>query len=431
VNLRGGVFRLQPRQADDSRRSIDHFFRSLAADQRTNAIGVVLSGADGDGALGLKAIKGEGGIALVQKPETARFPEMPHQSILADHVDKILPPAGIASELAEIGDQFRKPAVRSLEENLSANGEEQSFTRILSLLRGVSGIDFRLYKPTTIRRRIARRMLLHRFASLTEYAAFLQENPQELGDLQEDALINVTRFFRDAPVFEALKQSILPRIFEGRKPQQQVRVWVAGCSTGEEVYSIAICMLEYLTGQPFEPPIQIFATDASDRNIQKARSGIFPEAIAGEVSPERLQRFFVKVDNGFQLSKRVRDLCIFARQNLCYDPPFSKMDLISCRNVLIYLGAELQKQIIATFHYALRTDGLLMLGHSEAIRESIDLFQQIDGKHKFFSKLSTAGAQSLMAVTHRLFRPDTPAPSAQSAAVESWTDIELQRRASR
>lgn len=430
VTLKRGAFRLARRE-DGGGRSIDHFFRSLAIDQRSHAIGIVLSGTDGDGALGLKAIRGEGGIALVQRPDTAGFPEMPSTSISSDHVDKILSPAEIASELAELGKQLRGPAVRQLEEGLPQAAEEQAFVRIVNLLRGFSGIDFRLYKPTTVRRRIARRMLLHRFETLTEYTAFLQGNPKELRELQEDALINVTRFFRDTGVFEALKQMILPRIFEGRELDQQVRIWVAGCSTGEEVYSIAICLLEYLTGQPFEPPIQIFGTDASDQNIQKARTGIFPESVAGEVSPERLRRFFVKVDKGYQVAKRVRDLCIFARQNLCHDPPFSKMDLISCRNVLIYLGAELQKQILPTFHYALRSNGFLLLGTSETIREFTDLFQQVDRKHKFFSRIGTGQSRSLMTAPPRLFLPDTPAPAAHLSIPEDWGDIELQRAADR
>jgi two-component system CheB/CheR fusion protein len=429
VTLRGGVFQLEAR--GDGGRVIDHFFRSLASDQRTHAIGVVLSGTDADGALGLKAIKGEGGLSFVQRPDTAGFPEMPRSSISLDHVDKVLAPVEIAAEMAEVGRQFRKPVLRDLDENLPAAGEEQAFARIVNLLRTVSGVDFRLYKPNTIRRRIARRMLLHRFESLTEYATFLQGNPKELWELQEDALINVTRFFRDPGVFDALKQTILPKIFEDRDVDQQVRIWVAGCSTGEEVYSIAICLLEYLTGHPFEPPIQIFGTDASDRNIQKARAGIFPDSTAGEVSPERLRRFFVKVDKGFQVSKRVRDLCIFARQNLSHDPPFSKMDLISCRNVLIYLAPELQRQVIPTFHYALRAHGFLQLGTSESIREFTDLFQQIDRKHKFFAKIGSSQTPSLMTVTPRMFLPDTPAPPPQPGDVENWGEIELQRAADR
>jgi two-component system CheB/CheR fusion protein len=428
--IKRGVFHLEPRQPDGNR-IIDYFFRSLATDQRTHAIGVVLSGTDSDGALGLKAIKGEGGISLVQRPETAGFPEMPRTSISADHVDKVLSPVEIAAELAALGRQFRKPIVRSLEESLPPSGEEQAFVRILNMLRGVSGIDFRLYKPTTIRRRIARRMLLHRFETLTEYVGFLQGNSKELRELQEDALINVTRFFRDPAVFDALKDTILPRIFEGREPEQQVRVWVAGCSTGEEVYSIAICLLEYLTGQPFEPPIQIFATDASDLNIQKARMGIFPDSIVGEISAERLRRFFVKVDKGFQISKRIRDLCIFARQDLSYDPPFSKMDLISCRNVLIYLGTELQRQILPTFHYALRQNGFLLLGTSETIREFTELFHQVDRKHKFFAKVGESHSRATMGVRPRMFLRDSPAPASQSGILQNWGDIELQRAADR
>ena len=239
-------------------------------------MGVVLSGTDSDGALGLKAIKGEGGITMVQSPESARFSEMPLSSIAVDHIDRILPAGQIAIELAELGRQFYHPALRTLEQGEALPDEEVHFVRILNLLRSVSGIDFRLYKPSTIRRRIARRMLLQRMASLAEYAGFLQGNATELRELQEDALINVTRFFRDPPVFDTLKNVILPRIFTGREGDQQIRIWVAGCSTGEEAYSIAMCLLEYLTGRPIEPPIQIFGTDASDQNIHKARTGIYP-----------------------------------------------------------------------------------------------------------------------------------------------------------
>jgi two-component system CheB/CheR fusion protein len=219
--------------------------------------------------------------------------------------------------------------------------EEKHLIRILILLKCVSGVDFKLYKPGTIQRRMARRMLMHRMGSVGEYASFLQGNPKELRDLQEDILINVTRFFRDPEVFEALKQTVFPRIVENRTADQQLRIWVPGCSSGEEVYSIAICLLEFLTGNSMEPPIQIFGTDASEHSIQQARVGIYPESIASEVSAERLRRYFNKTERGYQLAKRVRDLCIFARQNLCTDPPFSRLDLISSRNVLIYVGSQL------------------------------------------------------------------------------------------
>jgi two-component system CheB/CheR fusion protein len=354
---------------------------------------------------------------------------MPLRNINLDRIDRVLPPSQIGLELANIGRQFHEPTVRTLGDGMPQPGEEQQFARILALLRGVSGIDFRLYKPTTIRRRIARRMLLQRVQTLAEYAGLLQGNPNELRELQEDALINVTRFFRDPAVFKTLTDVILPRIFEDREQDEQLRIWVAGCSSGEEAYSIAICLLEYLSGHTFEPLIQIFGTDASDQNIQKARIGIYPESVSAEISPERLRRFFVKVDKGYQVSKRVRDLCIFARHNLCQDPPFSRMHLISCRNVLIYLGAELQKQTLPTFHFALRKNGYLLLGTSETIREFTDLFQMIDRKHKFFLKLGNSPSRAMLGIAKRLLLSDDRTHSQPATVPEHWRDIELQRAA--
>ena len=435
--LQSGIFILEDRRNAGPEGVIDSFFRSLGVDQKIRAIGVVLSGVDGDGAAGLKAIKGEGGIAIVQSPDTARFSDMPRTSISADHVDRILPPAQIASELGQIGRQFREPGLRLLEDGAAQPSDEQHLGRIFNLLRGVSGVDFRLYKPSTIRRRIARRMLLHRISTLAEYATFLQAHLRELRELQDDALINVTRFFRDPQVFVALRENILPRIFRDREPDQQVRIWVAGCSSGEEVYSIAMCLLEYLAAQPFEPPIQIFGTDASDRNIFRARNGVYPESIASEVSPERLRRFFVKTERGFQVSKRLRDLCIFARQNLCHDPPFSRMDLISCRNVLIYLGPDLQRQTLPAFHYALRPNGYLLLGMSETIREFSDYFQLVDRRNKFFARIGNSPARGALGAAPRVFQANHQLLSDPLAAVaaptlpETWSDVELQRAADR
>jgi two-component system, chemotaxis family, CheB/CheR fusion protein len=428
LRIEKGVFQLvAPNSAE---RTIDYFFYSLATDQKNRAIGVILSGMDSDGALGMRAIKGEGGITMVQAPETAQHPDMPRSSISVDHVDIISPPSAIAAQLAQLSRQFRGTNVRLLQDGAAADGEEQHLTRILSMMRNVSGVDFQLYKPTTIRRRIARRMLLHRIDTLRDYAAFLQCNPVELRELHEDALISVTRFFRDADVYEAFKNSTLPRIFEGRDPSQQIRIWVAGCSTGEEVYSIAICLLEYLTGTISEPPIQIFGTDASESNIQKARAGLYSETIAEDVSPERLRRFFVKSDKGFQVAKRVRDLCIFARQNLCYDPPFSRMDVISCRNVLIYFGADLQRQLIPTFHYALRPEGFLILGTSETIREFTDLFSLTDRKHKIYTRTEGNSSRVLLDVLPRSMSAKTT-PMQQAQPAEAWGDLELQRAADR
>lgn len=428
VSMRRGAFRLEKTGANLASHPIDFFFQSLAADQKNRAIGVVLSGMDSDGTLGLRAIKGEGGIAIVQAPETARFPEMPRSSISGDNIDFILPPESIAVHLARLGEQFRNPGLRSLEEG--EKGAEQYFTRIVTMLRGVSGIDFRQYKPTTLRRRITRRMMLHRIENLAAYDALLRTNAKELRELQEDCLINVTRFFRDPEAFDALKTVVLPQILEGRAPDHQIRIWSAGCSSGEEVYSIAICLLEQVTGNVSEPPIQIFGTDASDSNVQKARLGMYPESISADVSPERLRRYFSKTDKGYQVSKRVRDLCIFARQNLSNDPPFSRLDLISCRNVLIYFGAELQRHVVPTFHYALRQNGFLLLGASETIRGFAELFVLADRKHKIFSKIGTSTPRIYSDVATRSFAADLiPAVAAQPMRL--WSDVELQRAADR
>jgi two-component system, chemotaxis family, CheB/CheR fusion protein len=434
LSIAQGVFKVEPRSIEDRiPRPIDYFFRALAGDQKNRAVGVLLSGTDSDGALGLRTIKGEGGIAIVQEPDSARFGDMPRSGIAADHVDLILPPDQIGIELGRLAHQFRKPEIVPPEEGVLPSAEAEEFTRLIAMLRSVSGIEFRLYRPGTLRRRIARRMMLKRTETLSQYVRYIQRHHEELRELQEDILINVTRFFRDPEVWETLKADILPRLFDERPQEQQVRVWVPGCSTGEEAYSIAICLLEHTAGSGFEPPLQIFGTDASDRSIERARLGIYPDSLAGEVSTERLRRFFVKVDRGYQVAKRVRDLCIFARQNLCNDPPFSKLDLISCRNVLIYMGPELQKQIIPTFHYALRPNGFLLLGGSEAIRSFHDLFTIVDRRHKFYSRIGSSSFAGLE-FPSRIVTPDFQVTGAGTAAIasrEGWSEVDLQRAADR
>ncbi len=433
ASLKSGLFHLESPASEGLRgRPIDAFFESLASEQKNLAIGVVLSGMDSDGAIGMRSIKGEGGITIVQSPESARFPDMPRSSISSDHVDMVLPPAEIGRQLAHLAQRFRNPQLRQLEEESPPPpDEEQHLARIVKLLRGVSGVDFRLYKPTTIRRRIGRRMLMHRIDTLAEYAAILKADTQELDALQEDILISVTRFFRDPEVFEALKQIVFPSLFAGRAPDQQVRIWVPGCSSGEEVYSIAMCLLEHLTGNAIEPPIQIFGTDASEPSIQKARSGTYPETIVNEVSPERLRRFFIKTERGYQVTKRVRDLCIFARQNLCNDPAFSRLDLVSCRNVLIYFGAELQKQLIPTFHYSLRPEGFLLLGSSETIRNFTNYFSQVDRKHKIYAKIGNSSGSAFLDVVPRALHRDLYAEGTGLRLAESLSDLELKRTADR
>ncbi|AKG24715.1 histidine kinase [Calothrix sp. 336/3] len=366
--------------------SIDGFFSSLAEERGTKAIGVILSGGDGDGSRGLEAIKVAGGITFAQSGDSAQVNSMPNTAIATGYVDFILPPAAIAEKLADIS---RHPYVtKTIPAVLSEESTEgkDALSQIFSLLRTTARIDFTHYKHTTIKRRIYRRMALYRLEHLDDYVRYLQENPAEVQALYQEILINVTNFFRDAVAFEALKREVFPAIMSDRSPDSPIRIWVAGCSTGEEAYSIAICLLEFLAHQPRQPAIQIFATDVSEMAIEKARLGIYQANQVMGVSSERLQRFFTPVEGGYQINKTVRELCIFARQNLIADPPFSRLNLISCRNVLIYFGASLQKKVLPMFHYGLMPTGFLLLGSSETVGEFSDLFSLVDRKSKIYGK---------------------------------------------
>jgi two-component system, chemotaxis family, CheB/CheR fusion protein len=385
-----GVLRLTPRKKPRGvNMSIDGFFYSLAEDRGSKAIGIVLSGADGDGSKGLEAIKVAGGITFAQSEDSAQVNSMPNTAIATGHVDFILSPEAIAEKLADIS---RHPYVTS--SILAVIPEEQpdakdALSTIFNLLRAATNIDFTHYKHTTIHRRIFRRMALYRLEQLDDYVRYLHEKPAEVQALSQEILINVTSFFRDADAFKALKQDVFPAIMRQRSPDLPIRIWVAGCSTGEEAYSIAMCLLEFLAHQPqkpHKPPIQIFATDVSEWVIEKARLGIYPQNQVINVSPERLQQFFTAVEGGYQINKAVRELCIFARQNLIGDPPFSRLDLITCRNVLIYLGSSLQKKILPMFHYGLMPTGFLLLGTSETVGEFSNLFTLVDQKYKIYEK---------------------------------------------
>lgn len=434
VTLREGHFSTErPPERERHPKTIDRFFHSLAADQKNHAIGVVLSGADSDGALGLKAIKGEGGIALVQTPDSAMQAGMPRSSIAADHVDLIIPPGEIAIELARLAHQFARPEVRSLDEGVVTPDDEQSYQKILQLLRGLSGLDLRQYKPETIRRRIARRMLLLRMDHLSQYLRFLQVRTDELRTLQEDVLINVTRFFRDPGFWDSLRANVLPVLVQDRASERPIRIWCAGCSTGEEAYSLAITVLEFLSQNGLDTPVQIFGTDASDDSIETARLAIYPETLVGEVSPERLRRYFVKVDRGYQVSKRVRDTCIFARQNLANDPPFSHIDILACRNVMIYFNQALQRQIMLTFHYALEPGGYMLLGMSEGLRDYGEVFSTVDRKHKIYMKSGNNLPYHFEPPRHYAIAQlpgvaRSPVPEVESNV---WPELELQRAADR
>ena len=409
LTLEGGQLRLRPRDASQRlHKPIDTFFESLARDRGHNSIGVVLSGGDSDGTLGLEAIKAAGGITFAQSEASAQVSSMPHMAIATGQVDFVQPPAKIAATLTRLSRHpyvsrpVAKPPDTAASETAAPDtaavvSETETLAAIFALLKASSRVDFSQYKLTTIKRRILRRMALHHIEQIDRYRQYLQETPAEVQALYQEILINVTSFFRDAGAFDRLKKEVFPALLRDSQklpPEGQrdlpLRIWVAGCSTGEEAYSIAICLLEFLAHQPQRPSIQIFATDVSEQSIKIARQGIYLPAKVADVSADRLQRFFVPVEGGYQINKLVRELCLFARQNLIGDPPFSRLDLISCRNVLIYFGSALQKKVLPMFHYGLKPGGFLMLGSSETVGEFTDLFAMLDLQHKIYAKQSSA-----------------------------------------
>ncbi|WP_247233422.1 chemotaxis protein CheB [Telluribacter sp. SYSU D00476] len=361
--------------------SIDFFFSALAPVYQNKAIGIVLSGTASDGTAGLRAIKAEGGITFAQDG-TARFQGMPQSAIDSGHVDYILPPRQIARELAAL---IKIPyAVKKPEELL--RGHESELRKIQLLLFNKYGVDFSLYKQTTIQRRILRRMALNRFEHLGDYTRLLLEKSAEVELLYQDLLINVTSFFREPDVFQALGKKVFLAIMKDRKTLDPIRIWIPACSTGEEAYSFAICLFEYLSSKSITTPFQIFATDLDAEAIDKARAGIYPKNVLQSISPQRLKRFFTPTAGGYQVIKALRDTCIFATHNLLKDPPFSRIDLISCQNVLIYIEQNPQKKILQAFHYALKPSGFLLLGRSETIGSSTDLFAQVEQDLKIYKK---------------------------------------------
>ncbi|MBD2247987.1 chemotaxis protein CheB [Nostoc sp. FACHB-888] len=399
--LSGGVLQLTQREKVQGKYMPgDAFFSSLAADRGRKAIAVVLSGADGDGSLGLKSIKAAGGVTFAQCEDTAKFDSMPNTAVATGNVDFILPPQKIAEELVNLS---RNPLISNplpviAVEKLPEQGD--ALATIFMLLRSQTGVDFSHYKPNTLDRRIQRRMLLYKLEKLEDYAKYLQNNPGEVKALYEEILIHVTYFFRDPEAFQLLKEQVFPSIIQNKSAELPIRIWVAGCSTGEEVYSIAICLLEFLSDKVTPPSIQIFATDISEIAIEKARSGIYTENQMVELSPEHRRRFFNALEGGgYQISKAVRELCVFARQDLGSDPPFSNLDLVSCRNVLIYLDETLQKRILPIFHYSLNPTGYLLLGTSESTGTYSELFTPIDRKYKIYAKKLTANRTILSFVT--------------------------------
>ncbi len=434
IEIQDSILRLFPRTAVRGQHlPIDRFFRSLAAEVGTRAIGVILSGSSTDGVLGIETIKAEGGITFAQDEQTAKFDSMPRAAISRGCIDFVLPPEEIARELIRIG---QHPYISGPDSDAAAAEPVKpipppsELDRIFAMLRAATLVDFTLYKRSTIQRRISRRMTLHRLESLDAYLSLLQQNPSELQELYREILIKVTSFFRDPEVFKGLTAKVFPELVQRLRADTPLRIWIPGCATGEEVYSIAITLLEYLNQTGRHIPVQVFATDISDEAIDHARTGIYIENIASDVSPERLRRFFVKVEGGYQVNKMVRDLCIFARHDLIRDPPFSRLDLISCRNVLIYLDSPLQKRVLPMFHYALKHNGYLMLGSSETITAFSDLFHLEDKKHRFYIRRQVASPQRFEFESGPMAVRAEGVRTARGAA-ENQGSLDVQREADR
>jgi two-component system, chemotaxis family, CheB/CheR fusion protein len=382
-----GRLQLSPRPPKDKKHMpIDVFFTSLAEVHQEQAIGVVLSGSAADGTLGLKQIKDQGGLTFAQDPQSATFGSMPQSAIDAGVADFVLPPEQIALQLGALTKTLRNGI---LEE--SADGQQDkkdAFKELLNLLRIRKGTDFTYYKQTTIQRRIVRRMGLNKIERLADYSKYFKENATEQELLYQDLLIPVTGFFRDPQTYETLSESVFPLLFNGREFGSPLRIWIAGCATGEEPYSIAMSLHEWLGDRIADRKIQIFASDVSEVSVSKARGGVYSKREVAGLSEERLHRFFVKINGSFQINKSIRDMCIFARHNFLKDPPFAKMDVISCRNVLIYMESFLQKKALTTFHYALNENGYLWLGKSETIAPAADLFVAFRKADKLYSRKS-------------------------------------------
>jgi two-component system CheB/CheR fusion protein len=428
MSLTDGHLKLTPRPPRPvPHMPIDHLFRSLASIQKRRAVGIVLSGNGSDGAIALQAIKAAGGVTFAQDEATARHPSMPRAACIEGNVDHVLRPRDIARELERIAGH---PYTQEDDTQPAALApEEKPLAAILDLLRARTNVDFTHYKQTTIQRRIQRRMTIRNLSDPREYLKMLQADAAEVDSLYQDFLIRVTQFFRDPEAFEALKQKVFPALTQDRSDRSQLRLWVAGCSTGEEAYSLAILLLEYLEGRKENLSIKILATDLNEAALEKARAGIFLDNIEIDVSPERLRRFFVRVEGHYQISKAVRELCVFSRHDLTRDPPFSRLDLVSCRNVLIYMDAALQKRVLPLLHYALNPSGSLFLGASENVGVTGELFTVVDGRNRIFARNPTAGP--ILDFTTQITPEGRPRLPGREEGAPLWTALDVQKEADR
>ncbi|HEU4633622.1 MAG TPA: chemotaxis protein CheB [Flavisolibacter sp.] len=403
LSLVDGVIQVSARPAKPyNHMPINHFFTSVAERYKEMGIGIILSGTATDGTAGMKAIKLAGGLTFAQD-DSAKFQSMPKSAVAEGAADLVLSPKAMAEELNKISQQkdVYYTAIQELNEEAIGNKDED-LLGILHLLHRSTGVDFSLYKMNTIKRRIIRRMMLYKLETLKDYAQYIKQHTNEINFLYQDLLINVTAFFRDEDSSDYLKKNLLPKIIKSKASNDPLRVWVPACSTGQEAYSLAMLIIEVLGDKAANTPVQLFATDLSETAINKARLGIYSKDDVIDIPPKRLQRFFTKIDGHYRIVKSLRDLCVFATHNIAKDPPFSRLDLISCCNLLIYLDNHLQKKLIATFHYSLNSNGYLILGKSETVGTSAYLFAQLDKKLKIYAKKKDATAKAMFEMSYRI-----------------------------
>jgi two-component system CheB/CheR fusion protein len=421
--LNGSLLLREPSLPRGQRLPIDFFFRSLAQDQKEKAICIVLSGNGNDGTIGVRAIKGEGGMAMAQNPETTEYDGMPRSAIATGLIDFISPAKSMPAELM----QYVEHSFGKLPKMISSADTKEIFDKIFSLLKAQTSHDFSEYKPTTINRRIERRIAVHHIDSMENYFKYLQKTPVEVQMLYHDLLIGVTSFFRDTEIFRILENQIIPKIFANKQAGAVIRIWSTGCSTGEEPYSLAILFQEYLDRAKQNFKLQIFATDIDSRAITSARTGTYSSNITLDVTPERLAQYFTFDDTkaSYRISKSIRDMVVFSEQNIIKDPPFSKIDLISCRNLMIYMNGNLQKRIIPLFHYALNPEGILFLGNSETIGDFGNLFSVEDRKAKVYQRKEVFRniSQTMFGKFHSL--PGLPAINVSSRPEKLITQTKL------
>lgn len=431
--LHGSLHLFAPAAPRGLRLPIDFFFRSLADDRREESIGVILSGMGSDGTLGLRAIKEKSGLTLAQDPASARFDGMPLSAIDSGVADIVAPVEELPARIVAFVKRAGHPAPGEAELDQRSRG---GLEKILILIRAHTGHDFSLYRKSTIYRRIERRMGVHQIDKFAAYVQFLRENPQELELLFRELLIGVTSFFRDASAWEYLKTKALPALLRGSRSGRSLRAWVPGCSTGEEAYSLAIAFKEALESTKHNGRIalQIFATDLDQAAVEKARLGCYPANIAADVSPGRLKRFFVSDGGGYRVSNEIREMVVFATQNLIMDPPFTKLDILSCRNLLIYLTPELQRTLVPLFHYSLKPGGILFLGHAESVSGFADLFAPLEAKERIYRRSDSGARPAALEFPTRIWPSksktpeDAETPATASVNFQGQADQLLLRR---